>query len=85
MDFKQWKILDSEIKKLMHKNGLTPEMILEHVEGELNELAIKTPYGWETVFYGNGEACIYVDVNGEDYYFSYVVDDYGNGPFIINF
>ena len=85
MDIKTWKDLDSNIKQMIFKNGLTADMILSPVSGELNELAIKTKYGYETLFYGNGEAFITVDVNGIDYEFCYVIDQYGDKKYIVNF
>ena len=80
-----WKAIDNEIKKMIFKNGLSPESIQESIDGELNEISIKTSYGIETLFYGNGEAFITVDVNGLDYEFSYVIDTYGPKKFLVNF
>lgn len=85
MDINTWSDLDKQIKYMIAKNGLTAQDIKTSVEGELNELAIKTQYGYETLFYGNGEAFITVDVNGVDYPFSYVVDTYGDKSYIVNF
>lgn len=85
MDIKIWDKLDKEIKKMIHKNGLTPEMIKEPVSGELNEISIKTSFGYETLFYGNGEASITVEVDGQDYNFCYVIDSYGDKNYIVNF
>ena len=80
-----WNKLDQEIKTMIFKNGLTHEMIESKVIGELNELAIKTTFGYETLFFGNGEAFITVDVKGKDYNFEYVIDNYSNKKLLINY
>lgn len=85
MNVQTWDKLDKEIKSVMRRNGLTHELIKEPVEGELNEMAIRTSHGIETLFYGNGEAHITVEVDGEDYEFSYVVDRIGFNEVITNF
>jgi hypothetical protein len=85
MNIQTWDKLAKQIKDSMAKNGLTARIIKEEVNGELNELVIKTAHGWETLFYGNGEAFITVDVDGEDYEFCYVVDSYGDRHYIVNF
>lgn len=85
MNIEIWQKLNKEIKEVIFKNGLTPEKIKKPVYGELNELAIKTSHGIETLFYGNGEAFITVDVNGTDYEFTYVVDTYGEKNILTDF
>jgi hypothetical protein len=85
MNIDTWTKLNQNIKSMMIKNGLTVEDISSEVTGELNELAIKTEYGWETLFYGNKEAFITVNVDGIDYSFSYVIDTYGDKSYIVNF
>lgn len=85
INFETWEQLDMQIKKMIHRNGLTAGMIKEAVDGELNELVIKLPNGIETLFYGNGEACITVDYNGQDYEFVYVIDTYNEVDYIVNF
>ena len=81
---KTWTELDKEIKLSILKNGYLDE-IKKHVSGELTELMIKTKYGWETLFCGNREASITVDVCGLDYEFVYVIDRVGLNETLINF
>ena len=81
---KTWTELDKEIKAAIFSNGYFDE-IKNHVDGELTELAIKTIYGYETLFCGNGEASITVDVNGLDYEFVYIIDRIGFNETLINF
>jgi hypothetical protein len=85
MNLQTWEELDTQIKAAIFKNDLNADMILKEVYGELNELVIKTKYGTECLFYGNGEAFINVDVNDIDYHFCYVVDIYGDKKFIVNY
>jgi len=86
LDVTIWDKLDCKIKSMIFKNGLTPELIKSSVVGELNEMVIKiSDTCFEVLFYGNGEAHIDVDVDGVDYSFVYVVDNYGNGPKLVNY
>lgn len=84
VDFETWKKLDDEIKAAIFKNGYF-DTIKQEVEGELNEVVVKTSYGYETLFCGNKEACITVDVNGVEYHFAYVIDRIGFNEVLVNF
>lgn len=79
-----WTNLDKEIKKAIFRNGYF-DSIKESVDGELNELMVKTSYGYETLFCGNGEASITVDANGVDYEFVYVIDRIGFDEVLVNY
>lgn len=79
-----WTNLDKEIKSAIFRNGYF-DSIKESVKGELNELMIKTSFGCEVLFCGNGEACITVDVNGVDYEFVYLIDRIGFNEVLVNF
>ncbi len=84
LNFETWKKLDDEIKKSIHKNGYF-DSIKESVEGELNEVLVKTSHGYETLFCGNGEASATIDVDGVDYEFVYVIDRIGFNEVLVNF
>lgn len=84
MNFETWKILDTEIKDGIFKNGYMVEIVKE-VKGELIEVVVKTSYGYETLFCGNKEACITVEVDGIEYHFNYVIDSYGGRKYLVNF
>jgi hypothetical protein len=84
MNFEKWKILDTEIKDIIFKNGYMVE-IVKGVKGGLIEVAVKTSYGYETLFCGNNEAGITVDVDGIEYHFDYVIDSYGGRKYLVNF
>lgn len=81
---KTWTELDDEIKTIICRNGYIDD-IKKPVVGELTELAIKTKHGWETLFCGNGEASITVNVNGLDYEFVYIIDRVGFNEILVNF
>lgn len=77
-------ILNDVLKKEILRN-LSVEEIAASVWGECRECPIMTPYGVETVFYGNREAFVTLDLpDGNDVTFTFFVDTYGETSYLVS-